>query len=106
MPQVGEFVKRTDETYSLYSKSIDWTDRLQSGSIITGLVVHVYAEGAPTVDLAASMAPNSAILGGVYSTCVITGGVADVAYHVHHVVTTTAGAIYDDHLRVLVVACP
>jgi hypothetical protein len=106
MAQVGSFVKRTDETFAAYDKSIDWQDRLQNGATVTACTVHVYAEGDETTDLAATIAPGGGtIVGGRYTTCVLTGGTSGLVYHVHHVITTSTSGIFDDHLRMHVVAC-
>jgi hypothetical protein len=106
MALVGTFVKRTDETFALYDKSIDWEARLQTGATVSAVTVYVYAQGAETVDLAATMAPGGGtVVGGRYTTCVITGGTDGVIYHVHHVVTTSLSAIFDDHIAVYIRDC-
>ena len=104
MALIGNFSKYPNEKYDLYDKSIDWAERLQTSAIISAVTIKAIDESDLSTVTTTICPGTGVIVGGRYTTCVIASGVVDKKYQIHHIITTSNGSIFDDYIKVSVVA--
>lgn len=109
MPQVGSQIITDDEIIKAGTWGIDWTDQLAAGETITSVVIAVTQDDCDGDDVTATVAPEAAVIGGAgkNTTCQVVGTAmtAQHYYYLHHTITTSAGNVLTDYIRLYCECC-
>ena len=108
MPHVGSQLITDDEVIQAGIWGIDWTDQL-TGETITSVVIAVNVDDCDGIDVTATVCPAGGVIDATkkLTTCEVLGTAmtAEKYYYVHHTISTSAGNIMTDYIRIRCACC-